>query len=727
MPQDRFLIAPPDKGLQTNVRPWLIPEQAFAQLNNAYVFRGRVRKRFGSYFTGSGEGDQAQLSSRARVNLQGGAGIGITDGAGNAAGTVPGLKFSIGQMFSIGTEIYTVWQANGALLTTGSGTGTYNTATGAYTFAGAPANQQIYFYPADPIMGFVNYETSSGVNSEPTFAFDTQFAYFFNTGTNAWQRLGFASWTGTDSQFFWGATWRGTGANEDILYVVNYNQPDNIKIWDGTTWSTINPIYTSGANPSTIETARIVLPFQNRLLLFNVVERVYNNDMPPTFTIKTFVNRVRFSQNGDPLQVTPGEEAWLEDVPGKGGYLDAPTQEAIVTAEFLKNRLIVYFERSTWELVYTGNEILPFRWQQLNTELGAESTFSTIPFDKVVLGVGNVGIHQCNGSNVERIDELIPDAVFDITNANNGTERVYGVRDYKTECVYWTIPTNPVGRYPNRVILYNYRNATWAFNDDSITAFGYFQNPVNFTWANTIQPWRTLLQQWNSGVMIEGFPQIIAGNQEGFIFIVDPDESRNAPALQITNITFPASVVTLSIYNHNLAVGDFITLENINGITAGHEIYEVRSIIDANTITLEADDITGTYLGGGTAARVSIIDIYTKQFNFYIDQARNSQIQKVDFHVDRTDNGQITVAYLPSATDLELDPEILETTPYALYPYEAQAQRLWHPVYLQGEGEFVQLRIYLSDTQAQDPAIAFSDFQMHAMAIFTQGTSDRLQ
>ena len=59
----------------------------------------------------------------------------------------------------------------------------------------------------------------------------------------------------------------------------------------------------------------------------------------------------------------------MEDLPGFGNAIDAATQEAIVSAEFLKDRLIVYFERSTWELVYTGNQIYPFTWQKINTEL----------------------------------------------------------------------------------------------------------------------------------------------------------------------------------------------------------------------------------------------------------------------------------------------------------------------------------------------------------------------
>lgn len=51
---DRFLIAPFNSGLQANLKPFLIPEDAFSQLLNAYVFRGRVTKRFGERLMGWG-------------------------------------------------------------------------------------------------------------------------------------------------------------------------------------------------------------------------------------------------------------------------------------------------------------------------------------------------------------------------------------------------------------------------------------------------------------------------------------------------------------------------------------------------------------------------------------------------------------------------------------------------------------------------------------------------
>jgi len=138
----------------------------------------------------------------------------------------------------------------------------------------------------------------------------------------------------------------------------------------------------------------------------------------------------------DTLEALPPETR--PDGSISAGY--APTEEAIVSAEFIKDRLIVFFERSTWELAYTGNQVLPFVWQKINTELGSEATFSVVPFDKVVLAIGNTGVHACNGSNVERIDTKIPDTVFEIFNKENGVSRVAGVRDYFNEMVYWSFP-----------------------------------------------------------------------------------------------------------------------------------------------------------------------------------------------------------------------------------------------------------------------------------------------
>ena len=740
MAYDRFLIAPINNGLQTDLKPFMIPEDSFAVLENAYVFRGRLRKRFGARPMNINL-DPGVWQQHTRLRIAIPTAAGITDAGGNAAGFVPlgagpGVAGLVGQMFSIGDQYYTVTTvAPGAqpMLAT-MGAATFDAALGAYTFAGAPPLTQIYYYPAYPVMGFCNYEQGR-INDDQTVAFDTHYAYTYVAG--AWGRLGTAAWTGTDSQFFWGTTWHGDTDNSNLLFVTNFNQPDQIKYWNGAAWTTINPRINAAAN--TLESARLLVVFKNRLIALNTIENVGG--------MQNYVNRARFSQNGSPIEVQAGFiVAWREDIPGRGGYIDCPCKQSIVTASLLKDRLIVYFESSTWELVYTGNEILPFRWQQINSELGAQSTFSQIPFDKVILGIGNVGIHACNGANVERIDDKIPDLVFQINAYDDGPLRVCGIRDYYTEMAYWSFPSNVAAlnlapKFPNNILVYNYRAGTWATNDDSITAFGYYQQQDALTWASE-EKWEAVTDLWSTGEFGTHPRQIVCGNQEGFTFLVDSDNPRNSISLQITNIV--AGVFT--VIGHNCTVDDFLLIENSQGITNINDaIFRVLPI-DANTFTLENCAPVGVYTGGGTATRVSRIDIITKQFNFYLKKGQNTSIPKVDFLVNNEPSyndptivdPQITVECSPMYGNLELVEEaqangcnlgtsILELSPYPAVLLENFASQFWHPVYFQAEGESVQFELYWTNEQMVQKSISLSDFQLNAIMIFAQATASRFE
>lgn len=762
---DRFLIAPLNTGLQTNLRPWLIQEDAFEQLNNAYIFRGRLRKRFGGQLMGgSNVGLLAQLSSRLRILVD------TVDGGGSASGTAPGNIFGIGQMFSIGNNFYTV-NALGTpavmLSTGGASTHTFDTTTGAYVFTGAAAATPVYFYPAQPVMGFANYQVGA-INNQPSYAFDTQFAYTFAGG--AWTRSGTGSspvWHGGDINFFWVSNWRGATANIITMFVsnffvTNYNgavdATNDDPIWytnDGSTWSKFSPKFlVAGTDAQNIiRTARIVLPFKDRLVLLNTVE-VSSDGL----TNVNYVNRCRYSHNGSPLASNAYLEPNQTGADG-GGFIDASTEEQIISAEFIKDRLIVFFERSTWELAYTGNQVLPFVWQKINTELGCDAQLSSVPFDKQIIAVGNTGIHACNGSNVERIDTKIPEQVFNIEDANQGPQRVVGIRDYFSEMVYWTFPTdtqNPEQVFPTKVLVYNYQNDSWAFNDDCITCFGYFEQQTGPTWESTTDTWEVYAAAWADGVEQANARQVVAGNQQGFTFLVQAaaNVARNAPSMQITDITLNGDVSQLTVINHTLQsatllnppTGDYIAIENAQGITFTPNdnypsgIYPV-TYVDANTITIPVG-FTGTYTGGGTIARVSNINILSKQWNPYVNQDTDVHLARIDFGVLKTSSGAVTVDYYPSSssdslinsggplgTDAIMGTNVLETYPYdpLIAPLEVIQDRLWHPVYFQSVGNCIQIAIYYSEAQICNDLTAWADFQLEGMVLYTQKSSARLQ
>jgi hypothetical protein len=774
---DRFLIAPFNTGLQTDLRPFLIMDDAFTYLQNAYVFRGRVRKRFGSLLMGT------LLQSRLAVNIGT-----VTTHAIPANPASGASQLQVGQWFSVGSDIFTITTLGASELTLSTNPGATATIDSVsnpntVTFTGESGAAIVLWYPSNPVMGITQYESNS-INNHPSYAFDTQFAYVY-TPNVGWLRSGTAVWKGTNLNYFWAVNWRGKSATgtiaantgNPVMFVTNFNftlgagapAATDDPIWytvDGSTWvpligtlASTNGIFflPNGGAPYTgpfVQTALMLVVFRDRLLLLNTVEN-NNSSGTGTGTATHYKNRVRYSWLGSPLAV----QAWYErnqpdssgNVAAGAGFFDLPTEEAIISAEFVKDRLIVYCERSTYEIAYTGIQTDPFQYNKLNTELGSQSTFGTIPRDKEATTIGNTGIHACNGSNVVRIDQKIPAEIFDaFETKNHAPKRIQGIRDYFNELFYWIfVDVDAVNQnFPNQILVYNYQNGSWALNDDCFTAFGYFEQQQDITWASSEDiTWQQFNGTWQDNVIEANQRQIIAGTPEGFVLRIAADVSRNAPSAQITTMTIPsvtipqAGYVDLEIINHNLSAGDaeggdgdFIAIENTFGISLPIKgFYEVYRVIDENNVTIYAPDITGTYLGGGTIARVSNIQFTTKQINPYDKEGSDVYLGRVDFMVEKTSYGQITVDYAPSSSELSMLGEanrtnsimgtgVLETYAYPAYyyPLEQTQQRLVHPIYFQTTGTCVQLDFYQTAAQLSNGNIAWSDFELAGMIWYTE-------
>jgi len=426
------------------------------------------------------------------------------------------------------------------------------------------------------------------------------------------------------------------------------------------TW-TVTAVYAQAG--TLLFSARVLIPYYGRLLALNTWE-----GKEVTSSVNIF-NRCRFSQIGNPIQ----QDAWRSDVFGKGGFIDAPTNQAIVSATFYKNTLIVFFESSTWKLQYLGEYGLPFIWERISSDFGSESTFSTVLFDSGVLAVGNRAIVGSSGGDVQRIDLDIPDQVYRFKNSDHGPERVHGIRDFRKEVVYWTypdyddfqIPTEQF--YPNRTLLYNYRNNTYAFFRNTVTCFGNFQYPANITWDRLDVFWDNYNVFWDDGVQ-EGMPLIASGNQQGFCHFYGYADVENGAdstivamdqeSLSVSNVTVGATVV-LEILDHNLADDEFIYLTGLNYIvtatpavgstTLNDQIYLVKLQDEDNVILFKWDESSqqpysnftvtnvGDYMGGGVAALFPRMEMVTKDFN-PLKQALGMNIKTsyIDFLFDAT-------------------------------------------------------------------------------------------
>ncbi len=539
--------------------------------------------------------------------------------------------------------------------------GTINYSTGDITitttaFALRDTLLQYSYYPGLPVMGICKQDIAAeGIDN--TIFFDTRYAYQFVAG--AFQELLSATptvWTGNETQFFWYCNYQGVDPSVRLFFATNYNLNDPIRYYDNTTWNDLTPIIADNppsASQFVLFQALIVIPYYGRLLALNTWE---GPSAGGTGTASNFYARCRFSQIGDPTAA----DAWRSDIFGRGGFLDAPTNESIISAAFFRNTLVVFFEYSTWQLRYIGEYGLPFIFERINSDFGSSCTYGSVIFDEGVYAISNRGIIKAAPGELRRVDDNIPDLTFGFKVTDSAPNFVHGGRDFEKSLVYWnyldtTGDESDTQNFPNTTLLYNYQNNTWAQFRDTITCFGPVQFQFGITWESTTTFWENENVLWETPDDQNDVLYVGAGNQQGYVFIYEDQEAQTpipsitnyAPSLYIYAINNVAKPAQFTIPDHNLLNGEIIYVTSAvwSGTDPGinNSIYNV-SVIDKDTITLGKWNGTNyvalnissspTYLGAGEAALFPVMNIVGKDFNPYQAHGKQFKVSYIDFQMD---------------------------------------------------------------------------------------------
>lgn len=448
-----------------------------------------------------------------------------------------------------------------------------------------------------------------------------------------------------------------------------------------------------------------------------------------------------------PINQTSAPNAYFEDQTGFGGFKSAGIDQQMVTVGFNGDAVIIGLRPTNQiKMIYTSNDIDPFNFYGINTEYGSSSTFSGITFDAGVMTKGDKGYTFTNQDQAVRMDDNIPDEVFQTNLQNNGNERVCAQRDFINEWVYFSYPDNQIPyKYPNTTLQYNYINRSWAKFYESYTTYGTFRQQTGYTWSTIGQlfpSWNDWNEPWNAGSTTLLQPKVIAGNQQGFVLTRDEGTGEGA-SLAIQSI----SGNTITCPNHCLNEGDYITISGALGTIGTQLNGKIFSIVvpTTNTFMLNPSISAGTYFGGALITRMYVPFIQTKQFPIAWDMARKVRLGPQQYLLTKTPNGQIqlliflsqndqspyndgpiipdpsevngslvysTVLYTcPESTNLGLTPANINlNTPTA----HSQGQ-IWHRKNTSLIGDTVQIGFTMSDTQMRDTTFSnqFEEIEVH--------------
>lgn len=734
-----FTIAGYNAGLTLDKKPFLISDKAFPVLNNAYCWRERIKKR-----------ECLQLVGRLRrcllpqvigvMALEAGQAV-FRGNLITILGLEPTASIAPGSLIVTinGVDWLETVPINGTIINqNGNAESNINYSNGQLFlviadvfFVGLAVTIEFCYFPGLPVMG-IEIRDVPTINFEQTIFFDTVYGYTFD-GANFNDIAGFV-WTAPDNKFVWSSNYQGADSSIRTFFITKFNDAASSPMrWtqDNITYTDFAPELDALGPPTLLLQAQILIPYYGRLIALNTIE----GQAAGLAGNKNFFNRARFSQQGNPLEV----DAWRVDIPGKGGFADAPTAEAITSATLYKNTLIVRFEKSTWQLRYVGDYGSPFLFERISSDFGSESPFASILFDEGDLTVGDRAITQSGATTVRRIDEAIPDIVFSILNNLGGPERVHGIRDFRREIVYWcyndAVISSATQYFPNTVLVFNYRNNTFATFRDNVTTFGTLQAATGVTWDSTNILWDNEEVTWDDVADLAKFAKIVIGNQTGFVHYYaakTPDDASN----YISAINLAAYPIQITVPNHNIADFEIVYISGLLFIdmtaiavpvatNLNDKIY-LAKYVDDNNLTLFRFDPAlnppdggyfqdfpftpgigspATYVGNGQMAIFPRMNVVTKDFNPFTQKGKQLKISYVDFLMDVTPSTAMSVnlysnTYQSFAGDINIGQRDIET--YQAQPYFGNntlggSDILWHRLYHTLTGQMIRIQMTYSD------------------------------
>jgi hypothetical protein len=365
--------------------------------------------------------------------------------------------------------------------------------------------------PANPVMGIMRYIDQTTGDISLVVASTTNL-YLYVAGSNSFNIIGPPPlFTGTIKNFFNWTNWQASVGATSFLWMVN--DKDALTNFDGTV-SAQPPVALDGTGtPVTITTALDVVVYKERLLLIK-----------PTYSVGGVQNQtINWSAQKNPF-------SWRTDIAGQGGATTAPTGDIIISTEFVRDVLVVFFTNSTWIFRFTGIQSDPFRWDKVNNTKSTNSPYGSVAYDERCTSIGNTGLIACDGVNVQRYD--IPIIDYYETNFSEQFFSQSFSQRYDNLNQSWTLYVSQDSLFPkvnsvapgsDKALVYNFLENTWATYswNRPLTSLGIFYNQSDKTWAELEQPWENTDVPWDSYYNQAAAPILLAGDTTGHVWYME--------------------------------------------------------------------------------------------------------------------------------------------------------------------------------------------------------------
>ncbi len=455
-------------------------------------------------------------------------------------------------------------------------------------------------------------------------------------------------------------------------------------------------------NPNYAAPPGVILTKANYVLWFN--ERLnfivpYDNNQPNYQGI--LYSGIRTTNgNGDKFNVAGS------------GLLNADTFEDISGVNILGQVLCINFIRSNWTAEKTKDAFNPYFIRKVPSVEGTNAKFSAVSWYDQVKSIGKTGIIGTDGRQSLRIDNKIPNFTQDEIDTID-FNLTYGGFDRNFNQFLWSYKEKESETdTQNKVLVNNYEENTWSIYDQRFSVFGQTNIGLNLVWNQIDETsgdeswsrWDTTEDVWNKIGLKAGVQKTLAGDDLGFIYQYTEDFDDYIS--KISMIT-PGSTTTLTIDATGFQEGDFVTIENVEGMTeinnfddeTNTEIsppYQVLSATPTSvTILLDSTLFSAYTPDTGTISKVINFSAETIPFNPYRSQGLRCYISHIEFLIDNN-GGSLRLDIFEDEEETPFKSDVL-----CLPNQESTKSREWITVTVDNEANFMTFKMKQTSPSVQ--------------------------
>jgi len=711
-----YLIANYSTGFDRELQPWLLPNDAFVDLLDSYVYRGVTRKRDG--YSGFANGLKSVYVESRMVHQ--------VAAVAPATGAINGVNATFtwtltppiarGSVVVTGSNPVQVLTDNGLGGFTGAGTGTINYTTGAIsvTFTAPPAGASTVlltysFHPGLPVMGVMSFYPTNNVRQ--LIVADTRYVNRYNPITDRLEDISPAgAYNGTKTDFWSWVNYASPTSVPRLLFA-NGVVGDVIQQYDGTTVANYAPTFAGGTL-----NARQIFNVRDRLVLFQTIEAGV-----------LFPRRIRISGTG------VNSDTFDNTAPG-AGFIDIPDNTWFFGAAFNRDDVLFFTEAATWMMKYTGNDVTPFTLEKIDGSRGCSAAFSVISYLNRTLAASPRGLIISDGYQVERMDNNISDFAFNSIDNNNFIECFSGFLDEDRD-VYLIYPSQGKIKPPlvpdgssDRILVINFEEDNYAVYRIPLSCMGNFQVAITTLWsdltaANGFPNWDALasvFSNWNAFPYSKGTPIAIGGGHKGEIWRLNNVESEDNPQRIRAMSVIDGDTLRVTTDWNNYNIGDNIVFEAAGGmVEVNHQQAPIKAIVTPY-VTFDVDIQTlgfSAYTSGGIASQTIPMEALSKKLNPWVDSDKKVRCGWIYFYVSVADtilenaDGSPVSAFL----DIDIITNDTEVDSVPTFQYRIDCTNLageigskkWVKIWINQTAQFLQFRMRNNQAGAK--------IQVHAM------------